>query len=216
MPADAADLRRLTEACADLTGRGVGLLHQLRHSLRTPTGQNAVGTIGRHAIEGSEPWHGDAAAVYWQIHFGARELEFALLRVRGLPQRRRGGSHDNTLAALRALPDLSVAAPGEVVRRAANRVERWVNAARRVHDVDEAERWVPVPRVPGVLPPACPYCHNLSLRMSRERAEVRCFTPGCADLDMARPVARMERGQASGEGLLVFRDTTVVHYREVK
>ena len=214
VPAGAGDLARLSTACTALADRRSGLLHRLRNSLRTPSGQHTVGTIGRHANESSEPWHNDAASVYWRIHFGARELEAILLRIRGLPRRARGGSHDNTLAAIVALPGLATGAPYAIVRRAANRVERWVDAARRIGDVDETERWVPVPRVAGAMPPVCPYCQNLSLRMSRERGEVRCFTPDCADLDGARPVARMERGTLSGEGILVFRDTTVVHYRE--
>jgi hypothetical protein len=215
LPPDAGDLARLSAACSALADRRDGLLHRLRSLLREPPGQHPVGTIGRHAAQASEPWHGDAAGVYWQVHFGARELEFILLRVRGLPVRPRGGSHDNTLAALTALPGLASAGPGEIVRRAANRVERWVAAARRIHDVDEAERWMPVPRIAGAMPPVCPYCGYLSLRMSRERGEVRCFTPHCYDLDGRRPVARMERGEHTGEGMLVFGDDTVVHYREV-
>jgi hypothetical protein len=208
------DLNRLLVAIDALTARNGGLLDRLRHSLRAPTAGASLGTIGRHAVESSEPWTSDAAGVYWGIHFGVRELERILLRARGLPVRPRGGSHENTRSALVELHGLAVAAPGEIVRRAANRVEHWVSAARRIHDVDETERWVQVPRVAGALPPACPYCGNLSLRMSRERGEVRCFTPECHDLDGARPVARMERGRVSGEGLLVFGDTTVVHYRE--
>lgn len=190
-----------------------GLLDQLADLLGDVEGQSAVSTLGRHAPTGIEPWHREAAGAYWRIHFGARRLEHVMRRVTGLPKRPRGGSHDNTVAALRAVSALATTVPALILTRAADAVERWVTSARAIHDVDEAETWVPVPRVPGVLPPACPYCHNLSLRMARARGEVRCFTEGCTDA-AGRPVrARMERGRLTGDGVLVFGDTTVVHFR---
>jgi hypothetical protein len=53
-----------------------------------------------------------------------------------------------------------------------------------------------------------------TLRMAVRREIVRCFNPACRDNDGLAPVARMERGRLTGDGMLVFADTTVVHYRE--
>jgi hypothetical protein len=53
-----------------------------------------------------------------------------------------------------------------------------------------------------------------TLRMAVRREIVRCFNPACRDNDGHAPVARMERGRLTGDGMLVFADTTVVHYRE--
>ena len=93
-------------------------------------------------------------------------------------------------------------------------VARWVSAARRIRDIDEEDAWTPVPRAPGAEPPACPYCRTLSLRMSKAREVVRCFFPGCVDIDGNPTQARMEQGRLGSGGMLVFGDGTVVAYRE--
>lgn len=210
----AAYLGRLADAVSALVDARNGLLDQLHELLPAQVGNGlATGTIARQPAGSSEPWHGEAASVYWLIHAGARNVEAGLREQRGLLPAARGGAHAVTVATLTALVGLAVGVEAATIEQAAVRVERWVSAARRIHDIDLEERWSPVPRVPGALPPFCPYCGNLSLRMALSRGEVRCFTPDCADLDGHPPVARMEGGGLTG-GSIVFRDSTVVHFRE--
>lgn len=214
---DSSDLPRLAESVAALTGssRSIGLVARLELLLPEPTGRSGS-SIGRRPPSSGEPWNAEAAGVYWRIHAGARDLENDLRHTRAfgplLPAR--GGTRENTIQALRAIGLLAVGLPADPLRRAADRVERWANSARRVRDLDELDKWVPVPQVPGALPPACPYCDSFSLRMSLGRSEVRCFRPGCRDMDGHQPVARMEQGSLTGSGILVFRDETVVHYAD--
>jgi hypothetical protein len=207
------DTERLATSVRALTKDG--LLKQLADLLTEQVGDQHIGTIGRHAPSSSEPWNSEAAAAYWKIHFGVRRLEKLLFKdaFPGKEARARGGSYDNTVDALDRLPALAAQACGEMVGKAADAVERWVQGARQIHDIDETDKWVPVPQIPGALPPVCPYCRTLSLRMSKERGEVRCFFPDCVDLDEKPTKARMEFGRVSGEGMLIFGDGTVVHFR---
>lgn len=214
---DPSGLPRLAESVAILAGssRSIGLVERLELLLPEPSGRSGS-SIGRRPPSSGEPWNPEAAGVYWRIHAGARDLENELRHARafGPLSPPRGGTRANTIEALRAIGLLAVGLPEETLRRAADRVERWANAARRCRDLDELDRWVPVPQVPGSLPPACPYCESFSLRMSLGRSEVRCFKPGCLDMDGHQPVARMEPGRLTGSGILVFRDETVVHYAD--
>lgn len=180
-----------------------------------PSGKGpATGTIGRHAPESSEPWQAEAANAYWAIHFGIRQLRDDLRQAAGLEPSELTGSGTHTIRAIRDVSNLSTIIPEDLLADARYQVERWVDAARKIRDIDEVESWVPVPRVPGAEPPVCPYCKTLSLRMSRLRQEVHCLYPGCRD-QQGRPVrARMEPGRLTGQGMLVFQDDTVVAYRE--
>lgn len=189
------------------------LLPVLGRLLPEPSsGGPATGTIGRHAPESSEPWQSEAANAYWEIYFGARKLADRMRYAAKLPLRPwEGGDTSKALSLIMALAGhMDPWSLGEA-RRAA---EAWVNQARRIRDIDEVDSWVPVPRVAGSIPPACPYCHTLSLRMSRLREEVRCFFPNCQDLDGRPTRARMERSFLADGGQLVFGDGTVVAYRE--
>lgn len=207
-----ADADRLAEACGYVTSR----LHQVGALLPEPNGRPQTGTIGRHAPESSEPWQGNAAAVYWTIHFGARRLEDACRADIGLPARdpARGGTAVNTLQALNAVAAMAPTMTVGGLKAARQRVERWSTAIDEMPDIDLADAWTPVPRQPGLLPPVCPYCQCFTLRMAVSRQLVRCFNPPCRDGDGNPPAARMERGRLTGNGMLVFGDTTVVHYRE--
>ncbi|HLV74900.1 hypothetical protein FHX41_1235 [Actinomadura hallensis] len=145
-----------------------------------------------------EEWtpHGPATAVYdyvaavlLDIHAGARELEADLkYRVAGRAPEPRGGSDVNTRAALKSIVRLAEALDEEQVKAAARIVGRWATTARRLRDVDEAERWEPLPRRPGALPPPCDYCETYSLRWNRRSGEVRCCNPECLDADGRRGV----------------------------
>ena len=160
-----------------------------------------------HKISGSPPpWHAEAADVLMTIHAGARELESVMrYRVTGTVPIR-GGSDGNTRAALAGVAALAGAVPDSAARAATSLVAHWVRRARQVRDIDQTERWVALPRLPGLLPPACPYCRTYALRMSRAAGEVRCMNAQCLDRDQRRPVARMEYGLLSGDGILMFAD----------
>jgi hypothetical protein len=208
----AVDAARLTAACTDVRKA----LPDVRALLPEPQGRPRTGVISRHTPNASEPWQGEAAAVYWTIHFGARQLEDTCRINIGLGAHHppRGGSSPNTNTALRLIADYGSTLTPDALADARRRVESWVTAIGQLTDVDYADTWVPVPRSPGNIPPACPYCHLFTLRMAPRREIVRCFNPPCRDNDARPPVARMERGRLTGDGMLVFADTTVVHYRE--
>jgi hypothetical protein len=207
---DQADADRLTAAVGDI----LKSLADVAALLPEPSGRPQTGTIGRHAPESSEPWQGAAAAVYWTIHFGARQLEDVCRADIGLPPQdpARGGSAANTDDALRAVASTAPTMTAGALNAARRRVEAWLTAIQQIPDIDLADTWVPVPRQPGSLPPTCPYCTTFSLRMAPARQVVRCFNPPCRDTDDRPPVARMENGLSGG--VLVFGDGQVVHYRE--
>lgn len=209
--AAAADLARLRAACADVRKS----LADVAALLPEPQGKPKSGTIGRHPPEPSEPWQGEAAACYWTIHFGTRRLEDALRDQIGLGPHLppRGGSALNTTHALGAIEDTGPTLPAEALRTAVRKVERWAAMIDQLSDIDQADVWTPVPRQPGAMPPACPYCDLFTLRMTVRREIVRCFNPPCRDNEGRPPVARMDRNKVTGDGVLVFADQTVIHYR---
>lgn len=204
-----SDQHRIIAAVADIQSG----LTQVAALLPEPQGRPRTGTIGRHSPEGSEPWQGAAAAVYWAIHFGVRRLEDTLRAALGLTSANRGGSTANTGHALAGIINCAPSLETGLLRDTRTQVERWATAITQLPDIDLADVWVPVPRQPGALPPACPYCENFTLRMTVRRELVRCFNPPCRDHDGRPPVARMERGRLTGDGMLVFGDQTVIHYR---
>lgn len=208
---DQADAARLTTAVRDVRKA----LSDVADLLPEPQGRPRSGTIGRHAPESSEPWQGEAAAVYWTVHFGARRVEDDCRTDIGLPPHSpaRGGSDSNTYAALTAIGNHGPTLTAATLKAVRRTVEGWATAIDRLSDIDQADVWVPVPRTPGALPPACPYCALFTLRMTVRREIVRCFNPACRDSDNRPPIARMERGQLTGDGMLVFADQTVIHYR---
>lgn len=197
----------------DHLARADGLLDQLEALLgEQVTDPAAVGS--RHKVTGSPaPWHADAAAVLLTVHEGARRLEASLRQdVSGRLGERRGASGQNTRAALRSIVRLAEALDDDQVAVAARIVGRWVTSARQLRDVDQADRWEPLPRRPGALPPACEYCATYSLRWNRRSGEVRCCNTECVDGDGMRPTARMEIGRFTGRAALVWRDGRTVSY----
>lgn len=206
------DRRLLTEATFEVQN----LLARLAALLPEPAGLGpSTGTIGRHAPESSEPWNAEVADVFWRVWFGALKLANQMQRGCDQPETEwTRSSHQAQARAWGVIRNLASAVPEDQLARARVRVEGWVNAAQRVRDIDEQDSWVAVPRAPGLPPPVCPYCKTLSLRMAKAREEVRCFYPGCTDLEGRPTKARMEPGRMTGEGTLVFGDDTVVSYRE--
>lgn len=191
-----------------------GILDQLEALLPEPVADPSTGTTSHHKVTGSPaPWHAEAAAVLLDIHAGARELEADLkYRVAGRAPEPRGGSDVNTRSALRSIVRLAEALDDDQVKDAARTVGRWVTTARQLRDIDQADRWEPLPRRPGALPPPCEYCATYSLRWNRRSGEVRCVNGDCRDGDGHRPVARMEIGRLTGTAALVWRDGRTVTY----
>jgi hypothetical protein len=205
------DLARLTDALRDIER----LLPGLSSLLPEAGGQGPqTGVIGRHAPASSEPWQAEAAAAYWTIHAGIRSMLNEMRYERGMQPMIWRGHDDATGRVLQMLRNYAPAVSAETLAEAADRLESWLTSARQIADIDEAERWVPVPSAPGGKPPRCPYCRTYNLRMARRRGEVRCLYPGCVDGSGNPTRARMEWGRMSGEGILVFGDDTTMHYRE--
>ena len=196
----------------ELTRKG-GVLDQLDALLPEQATDPTTGG-GHHKVTGSPaPWHAEAAGALMTIHEEARRLEASLRReVTGNLGRRRGGTTGNTREALDAIVKLSEAVCDDEVKRAARIVARWVTAARQIRDIDQTDRWEPLPRLPGMLPPACDWCETYALRMNRRTGEVRCTNSRCRDEDGRRPVARIITGTYSGQASLVWQDGRAVVY----
>lgn len=206
------DIEQIALDVAELT-REKGIIDQLTALLREPSEDPSVGAMSRSKAKSRPPWNPDAAGAYLTIHAGARELEQNLrYRVTGHTGEDRGGSTANTRAALAAITSLVYAVDELAVRDAANQVAAWLRAARQLRDIDRQDKWVPLPRVKGYLPPACDYCDTYSLRMNRRTGVVRCSNPACTDEDGNQPAARMLIGRYSGQGTLVWRDGREVVY----
>lgn len=193
--------------------RANGILDQLEHLLPEQVTDPAA-VNSPHKITGSPaPWHSEAGAILLAIHEGARRLEASLRRdVSGRLGERRGSSTNNTRAALRSIVRLAEALDDDQIATAARIVGHWVTTARQLRDIDKADRWEPLPRRPGTLPPPCDYCGTYSLRWNRRSGEVRCVLSGCEDNDGVRPFARMEVGKFTGQAALVWRDGRTVSY----
>jgi hypothetical protein len=205
------DTDRLDYALGD-----VAKLLPVLSSLLPETGGSGpqTGVVDRHPPGSSEPWQADAAAAYWTIHAGIRDIANGMRTERGMARLVWRGHDDATAQVLRQIRNYAPVVEPGTVTAAATRIEGWLASARQIPDIDEVERWVPVPRVAGAKPPACPYCGTFSLRMARRQGVVRCFYPGCADKDGRPTRASMEPGAATGEGILVFGDSTTMHFRE--
>lgn len=190
-----------------------GLLDQLGALLPETVTDPATGGTARKVAGSPAPWHAEAAVVLLDVHEGARRLEASLRRdTAGRLGQRRGGSDTNTRRALQSVVRLAEALDTDQQRHAARIVAHWVTSARQVKDIDLTDRWEPLPRLPGMLPPACDYCLTYSLRWNRRAGEVRCILTACRDEDGRRPVARMQIGRYSGQASLVWQDGRQVVY----
>jgi hypothetical protein len=163
-----------------------------------------TGTIGRHAPESSEPWAQQAAAAYFDLYFGAREMARAMRGIMGI--RRPIGDEACGAAGLAIVDNMAPSVPPFMLRGVTRNLERWVRQAEQVAAIDEDEPWEPLPRVAGHAELACPYCDTYALRMLKRKGEIRCFFPGCTDTDGRPTRARMEPGRMTGEERLIFGD----------
>jgi hypothetical protein len=166
-----------------------------------------TGTIGRHAPESSEPWAKQAAAAYFDLYFGAREMARAMRGVMRI--RRPVGDEACGEAGLDIVENMAPSVPEFMLRGVTRKLERWVRQADAVPAIDEQEPWEPLPRIGGKQI-ACPYCLTYGLRMLKRQGEVRCFFPDCRDSDDRPTRARMEPGRMTGEERLIFGDGTMM------
>lgn len=164
-----ADLVR--EAC-ELLGSYLDVLEDL---VAEPSADGpAPGMHGRLA-ETPEPWNAPAGRALMDGHEGARRLEAALrYALNGHPGRRRGSSAANTAAALAMIPRLAAGLDPDAEAAAVRILERWINGARCVPAIDEAQQWRTMPRRP------CPRCGCYSIRVALDArgnptAQVACF-----------------------------------------
>lgn len=191
-----------------LAGELRRLLTQLQHLLPQQVTDPTQGTTTRHQVTGSPaPWHPEAGPLLMTIHAGVRELEENLrYLVTGHTGQPRGGSDANTLAALDAITTLIHGVPETAATRVRNQLAAWVQQAREIRDIGEAEKWVPIHVPRGELPPECPYCGTYSLRVAQETGRVRCFNQECRDSDGRRPSGWIDRNRVTGEAVLVWAD----------
>lgn len=164
-----ADLVR--EAC-DLLG---GYLDVLEGLVAEPSGDGPAPSMRGRLAETPEPWNAAAGRALMDGHEGARRLEAALrYALNGHPGVRRGSSAANTAAALAMIPKLAAGLDPDAEAAAVQILDRWINAARCVPAIDEADRWRPVPRR------ACPRCGCYALRVALDArgqptTQVACF-----------------------------------------
>jgi hypothetical protein len=148
---------------------------------------------GSSGFESSPPWNAAAANAHMGIHAAARRAEDELLDLVGGQPSGRGGSDGNTLRALEAVVRLANGVGQDLADEILADLARLADDAATLPAWDEADRWVPLPRAPGQLPPGCPYCKDRSLRFIRGKLLIACCRPGCKDGDGNRPAARVDR-----------------------
>lgn len=202
--AEVTMLARLLTAVGDAR-RGLVRLAPL---MTEPEGDGpSTGTIGRHAPESSEPWAKRAAAAYFDLYFGAREMARAMRGAAGI--RRPIGDEACGDRGLDIVENMAPGAQPFILRGVTRKLERWVRQADQVPAIDEDEPWVALPRIGG-RQIACPYCLTFGLRMLKRKGDIRCFYPDCKDRDGNPTRARMEPGRMTGEERLIFGDGTMM------
>jgi hypothetical protein len=201
----------LADACAELErwmDEARGLLHQ------PDVGEGrAGGSYGRlHEAPGSAaPWNVAAADAYLAAFFGIRQLEDEWRQLRGLNPKRRGGSDGNTGKCLAQLPAMESAVPAAVAKEGQQRISGWITRIRQLKAIDEAPRWVRLRPGGDGVPPACPHCQGLGLRLAEGRYVVACFTPGCEDLDGNQPLGLLGFSSIDGSPCLKWHDGLVTY-----
>ncbi|MEV0586341.1 hypothetical protein [Nonomuraea sp. NPDC050310] len=189
------------------------LLEALYDLLPEPVATPATGSTHAVVIDSPAPWHPEAGPVLYLISEEARRLEASMRRdVTGRLGERRGGSDRNTVAALRAIEQLAHAVPEERARAACRIIARWIRSARQVADIGLEERAVPLPRLPGQLPPPCPYCGTYSLRVLVGDGRIWCINRTCEDQNGHRPRGHLDQGRQ--EGGITWADGRTTYRRD--
>jgi hypothetical protein len=177
--------------------------------------------------ESRPPWNAQSANAYLDAHQFVRRLEASLRLVvtghTGIP---RGGSDQNTRAAIKAIANMATAALGipsgvpvsrsepdgrkiSAAELAARLVEHVTIVIGQLPAVDEYPTWERIRPGPDGLPPRCPNCETFSLRFAVHSGMVCCILPGCQDLDGHSPQGRLDVSKLNGEPVLAWRDGTV-------
>jgi hypothetical protein len=164
--------------------------------------------ISRNKPESKEPWAHEAAHCYWMIFYGSQKLADQM-RIRAGVSTQRWRHGEDGLEVINAC---AIIIEPQMLGYARRLVQNWVAAALEIRDLDHVDDWTAVPRVPGTRPPFCPYCHTPALRLNRLLGEVKCLYPGCADSDGNPTRARMEYNSATGAGILVFTDHSIMTF----
>lgn len=132
------------------------------------------------------PWHGQAAAVFYEFHAEIRRLEVNMRgSVSGLFGSRRGGSDRNTELALKAIVNLAEAVDDQTVAGVLSFFDRWIRRAQAVFSPDLGLHRIP--REPGGPEMRCPYCEYDTLRWQPATGVMVCVNPECHTADGVRP-----------------------------
>lgn len=199
------DLDELRQAVGQ-AGRLLPILSDLM-AAQPGQGPNAS-PISRNAPESKEPWAHEAAHCYWTIFHGSQRLADQMRISVGVGQQR-WANGENGLEVITACAFI---VDSRILGYARRLVQNWVSGALEIRDLDQVDSWDVVPRVPGALPPFCPYCHTLSLRLNRLLGLVKCLYPGCVDSAGNPTRARMEYDAGAGAGILVFDDQSTMTF----
>lgn len=209
------------ELVATAVDRLRDLLQQLAALLPDPVGDPTVGTTAhrKHVAGSPAPWHAEAGAALMTIHEGVRRLEASMrLGVTGHTGQHRGGSDGNTLRAMHNITRLAYGVSDQGARRAARHLTKWADRAATIRDIDQEPRWDPLltastSRTGVKLPPVCPYCRTLSLRIARAASTVRCFNPRCRDSAGNHPSGVISETDGTHRPMIVWADgRTIVSY----
>ncbi|GAA4100833.1 hypothetical protein [Nonomuraea soli] len=205
------------EEIDDLLSELAHLMERLGELFAEPVADPTQGSAQHHKVTGSpEPWHKEAAAAYFDAHAGLRRIEGDLIYVvSGASRPGRPGSDVHTRAASAAIRRLVRGVPDELARIVRDELARWVEAAKQVGDIGEAERWAPIHVPRGQLPPACPHCGTFSLRVAVESRRVMCWLTRCVDDAGRRPQGHLERSRYNLDTAVIrWVDGSQTYYRE--
>ena len=191
-----ADLVR--DSCAQLAG----YRRTLEAVVAEPSSPGTAAGMAPRPADAPMPGNAQAFTALMVIWEAVPRLEASIrLAVAGHPGTRRGGGPRHFLAALESVVALSGGLDEDGEALAARVLERLADLARRVPDIDEAQRWRPVPQR------ACPYCGCFFLRvlLSTRRASRRAAWSASATPRRGR-AGRRGRGCSTSRG--TWRRTT--------
>jgi hypothetical protein len=198
-----------------------GLMARARPLIRCP---DQVADRGGSGGGPGEPWNSQAAHAYFGATAEVRQIEADLrLQVAGTVMDHRGGSDENTAAALEAVTALAEGLPAHVLTQrdgkgpcccdlcvVSRRMARRIFVLQALPAIDLARAWRPLPRCKGTRPHRCPYCGRFELRYAPGTLTVTCFMPGCLDADGEQPFARVGRSRVGDlRPVLVWNDGLV-------
>lgn len=182
---------------------------ELRRLITQTSTPGATAAITPRHPDPPFPGNAPAFAALMVITEAVPRLEARLrLEIAGHPGRRRGGSAQNFLDALKEIVRQSGGLDEDWEAWTGRTLERLLNVVRAIPDIDEAQQWR------HLRGRACPYCHRLAtlkvLLDARKRPTDRVECRGgaratgerCLDRDGARPVATVGTDKRGVFGLL--------------